>query len=124
MNRSNLVLDFSERSHSVVFLDLKVTVTPTRAIHTDLYDKPLNLHAYLPPHSAHPPGILRGLVKDMLYRFKTLCSDPVDQCRHIQNFYNHLWLCGYHPTGLCPIFAKGLRLLYPAPLTMNPPQPA
>lgn len=126
MNRSNLVWDFSERARSVVFLDLTITVTPTGAIHTDLYDKPLNLHAYLPPHSAHPPGILRGLVKGMLYRFKTLCSDPVDQRCHTQNLYNHLRLRGYHPNGLRPIFAEGLSALYPdtAPLTMHPPQPA
>ena len=123
MNHSALVWDFSERSRSVTFLDLNITIQANGRVTTDLYEKPLNLHAYLPPHSAHPPGVLRGLVKGMLYRCKVLCSHPEDQRRHIYNFYRRLLARGYHPNGLLPLFNEALRSYYPPPPGVIQPLP-
>ena len=111
---SDLVWDFTDRSSSTVFLDLNITVTSTGSIVTSLYEKPLNLHSYLPPHSAHPPRVLRGLVKGMLYRFKTLNTTREDLRRHINQFYRHLLHRGYTSTGLLPLFNEALATLYPA----------
>ena len=125
---SALVWDFSERASTATFLDLTITVLPTGRISTDLYEKPLNLHAYLPPHSAHPPGVLKGLVKGMIYRFMTLCSHPSDQRRHINQFLNHLLIRGYKRAGLVPIFNEALTAysnlpLEPAAQPLQPPRP-
>mmetsp|Transcript_52022 Transcript_52022/g.156125 ORF Transcript_52022/g.156125 Transcript_52022/m.156125 type:complete len:88 (+) Transcript_52022:35-298(+) len=44
-------------------------------IFTNLYEKALNLHLYIPPHSSHPPGVLSGLVLENSHRIYTLFSD-------------------------------------------------
>lgn len=119
---SALVWDFSERATTATFLDLTITVQPTGRISTDLYEKPLNLHAYLPPHSAHPPGVLKGLVKGMIYRFMTLCSNQNDQRRHVNQFLNHLLVRGYNRQGLVPIFNQALRDYAGTPADPVPPQ--
>jgi hypothetical protein len=49
--------EVSQRSNTAIFLDLQLTIKNGRVAYT-LYEKPLNLHMYLPPHSAHPPGVL------------------------------------------------------------------
>ena len=97
------------------FLDLTISISPTGQISTDLYEKPLNLHAYLPPHSAHPPGVLKGLVKGMLWRFKELCSKRADQRRHINEFFRQLLVRGYDRPGLTPLFNEALRSMYAPP---------
>jgi hypothetical protein len=52
-----LVWDVSDRASTVNFLDMTITLLPSSRIKTRLYEKPLNLHLYLSPHSAHPPGL-------------------------------------------------------------------
>ena len=124
MNQSALVWDFSERSRSADFLDLTITFSPeTGQVSTDLYEKPLNLHAYLPPHSAHPPGVLKGLVKGMLFRFKTLCTKRSDQQRHINTFYQYLLVRGYKPNGLAPLFNECIISIYAPPPDAIQPLP-
>jgi hypothetical protein len=45
----------SERMNSVTFLDLTIKIDATsREIHTKTYQKPKNLHLYIPATSAHP----------------------------------------------------------------------
>jgi hypothetical protein len=45
-------------------MDLTLQITP-RGIETHLFEKLLNLYLYIPPHSAHMPDILQGLVIGM-----------------------------------------------------------
>ena len=52
--------------------------------------KSLNLYLYIPPHSAHPPGVLTGLVLGNAHRIYTLCSDPNEVRRHLHNLYHRL----------------------------------
>jgi hypothetical protein len=45
----------SERLTSVTFLDITITIdTASREIHTKTYQKPKNLHMYIPATSARP----------------------------------------------------------------------
>jgi hypothetical protein len=46
--------EFTPRSSTVDFMDLTLRIRDNR-IHTTLFEKALNLHLYIPPHSAHPP---------------------------------------------------------------------
>ena len=64
--------------------DLLVSPTPVFSFlatySLSLREREMNLYLYIPPHSAHPPGVLLGLVFGMVFRIHTttLCSDPLD----------------------------------------------
>ena len=68
-------------------MDLTISIHKGK-ITTSLFEKPLNLHLYIPPHSAHPPGLLPGIVHSTLFRIFTLCSDPNDQILRTKVFLN------------------------------------
>ena len=51
---------------TVNFMDLTITSKDNK-IHTTLFEKHQNLHLYIPPGSAHPPGLINGIIKDMIY---------------------------------------------------------
>jgi hypothetical protein len=47
---------------SLQILDLTVSINSNRCLEFKTYRKPMNLHLYLPPNSAHPPDTIRSLV--------------------------------------------------------------
>ena len=57
-----LTWEFSERAKTVDFMDMTISINDSNKIETTLFEKRLNLHLYIPPHSAHPPGLLPGIV--------------------------------------------------------------
>jgi hypothetical protein len=65
--------EFTPLTKEADFLDLVLRITP-RGIETRLFKKLLNLYLYIPPHSAHAPGILQGLVIGMTERIFRLTS--------------------------------------------------
>ena len=66
--------EFNAPTNKVDFMDLTISITNGQ-ISTSLFEKELNLHLYIPPHSAHPPGLLPGIVHSTLFRIFALCSD-------------------------------------------------
>ena len=70
-----------ERSKTVDFMDMTITINNSNTIETTLFEKRLNLHLYIPPHSAHPPGLLPGIVYSTLFRIFTLCSCEIDKLK-------------------------------------------
>ena len=65
---------FSPRCTKVDFLDITVSIKDN-VLTTTLFEKALNLYLYISPQSAHPPGVLTGLVIGNCHRIHTLCSD-------------------------------------------------
>jgi hypothetical protein len=63
--------EFSERSTTVNFLDLTISIK-NGYIQTKIYEKPENLYLYLPATSAHR---FRGLIHGTVYRTIRLTSD-------------------------------------------------
>jgi hypothetical protein len=60
----------SELTNSVAFLDLEISIDPdSRRLTTRTYQKPMNLFLYIPPTSAHAPGMLKSIVYGNLQRF-------------------------------------------------------
>ena len=83
-----LTWEFSEQSRTVDFMDMTITLNNSNMIDTTLFEKRLNLHLYIPPHSAHPPGLLPGIVYCTLFRIFTLCSCETDKIQRTNVFSN------------------------------------
>lgn len=64
--------------NEIVFMDLHIKVMPNGRIHTTTFQKELNLYLYIPPGSAHPRSMLRGLVFGRLRAYKLHNSDLSD----------------------------------------------
>ena len=105
-----LVWDFSPRAQQVHFLDLWLTITP-QGVQTRIYEKGLNLYLYIPPHSAHAPGVAQSLVFGMVRRIFTLttgCSDRLQSCRDL---FIRLVARGYDSSTLKGLFRQALSKL-------------
>ena len=98
----------TEPTDTVIFLDVSVTLHQGR-LSNRLYEKALNLYLYLPPSSAHPPGVLAGLITGMILRILRLNSDPTHRQEYIQSFYNRLIARGYKKNNILPLFEKSIR---------------
>ena len=59
---------------SVIFLDLHICLNGS-TFSTTIYEKKLNLHLYIPPHSYHSPGVLKGVVFGSVHRALNLNTD-------------------------------------------------
>ena len=82
-------------TENVIFLDLNIAIQPNGSVKTKTYVKPMNLHLYIPAHSAHPPGLLKSLVHGQLQRFWTQCTNVTDFTDITNDFYGHLLKRGY-----------------------------
>ena len=67
INDSGLKWTFTTLSNEVEFMDLTITFEEG-AFLTNLYENPLALHLYIPPHSCHPLGCFSGLVTGMVLK--------------------------------------------------------
>ena len=88
-------------------MDMRISIESGK-YETFLYEKPLALHLYLPPHSAHPPGVITGLVMGNVLRIYQLCSREQDIEQELVSFYGHLRNRGYQDSTLSPLFDKAI----------------
>ena len=88
-------------------MDLIITIKFGH-ISTTLFEKPLNLHLYIPPHSAHLPGLLPGIVYSTLFRIFTLCSDHDNRILHTRVFFKRLQSRGYKSDQIKSLFYKAI----------------
>jgi hypothetical protein len=90
-------------SHSVNFLDLTLTISNGQII-SKTYVKPHNLHLYLPPTSAHAPGVLKSLIFGNLQRYWKQNTHTSDFSKIASDFYQHLLARGHNPATVSKIF--------------------
>ena len=83
-----LTWEFSERAKTIDFMDMTISINKSNNIETTLFEKRLNLHLNIPPHSTHLPGLLPGIVYGTLFRIFTLCSDNKDKLQRTKVFLN------------------------------------
>ena len=76
---------------------------------TNLYEKPLALHLYIPPHSCHPLGCFSGLLTGMVLRVYRLCSHKKDIDLWLSSFYGYLLDRGYPHNIIKPLFLKAVE---------------
>mmetsp|Transcript_13423 Transcript_13423/g.32329 ORF Transcript_13423/g.32329 Transcript_13423/m.32329 type:complete len:711 (-) Transcript_13423:1443-3575(-) len=107
-NYCSLNWEFSALSKTINFLDLTLTVEPFH-INTKIYEKPLNLHLYIPPNSAHTPSVRTGLVTGGVFRILKLTSTNSDKKKALSKFHSYLFARGYKLKFLEFAFEKALR---------------
>jgi len=107
VNAGGLGWTFSHRSKKVVFMDLTIEIVDGK-FETSLYEKPLALHLYIPPHSSHPPGVTTGLVMGNVLRIYSLCSRRSDIDDELCKFFSHMLDRGYQSDDLIPLFDKAI----------------
>ena len=99
-------------------MDMTITINNSNMIETTLFEKRLDLHLYIPPHSAHPPGLLPGIVYSTLFRIFTLCSCETDKLQRTKLFFKRLIACGYKGNEIRGLFHKAITCVksYNGPL--------
>jgi hypothetical protein len=93
-HKNRLEWTSSGLSRSITFLDLNLTIY-NGSIQRRTYEKPLNLHLYIPFVSAHVPSVLKSLVHGQLLRFWQQNSRREDYVHFASSFYGHLLQRGY-----------------------------
>ena len=101
---------FEPANPNINFLDLTIFRDESDSLITKTFEKPLNLHLYIPSHSAHPPGVLHGMIFGNLWRFKNQNSRRSDYLAVAKRFYSHLLARGYSEDKIKPIFLKAARI--------------
>ena len=104
MKFGTLDWEVDQPSVSVNFLDLHLYIADDNRVHTKLHEKVLNLYLYIPPHSCHPPGVLKGLIFGAFHRVFTLTSQSEERKRVLSNLLRRLCRCGYRRDKLLPLF--------------------
>ncbi|KAL7523901.1 hypothetical protein ACHAWF_000737 [Thalassiosira exigua] len=110
-----LTWEFSELSKSVDFLDLTLTIDHNE-ISAKTYQKSMNLYQYIPPTSAHPPSMMKGVIYILMRTYfvqNTKRSDYLDMAQKL--FDRHV------ARGWIRIEMKKLILAADARLQAQPP---
>ena len=102
-----LTWDFVGPSKQIDFMDLTISIQNGNVSFT-MYEKKLNLYLYIPPTSAHPPGVITGLVFGNVLRIFQLCSEEQDIADRLCTFFRRLRACNYSSQALLPLFNKAI----------------
>ncbi len=90
------------------FMDLTISIINDK-ITTTIYEKKQNLYLYIPPHSAHPPGIINGLIYGHILCLHCLCSHKQDLQKKTKDLFNCLTQRGHSASKLLPVFHRAHR---------------
>jgi hypothetical protein len=88
-------LTWTDKSTQCNFLDITIEITNKNLIHTNVYQKPLNMYAYLPFHSYHTNSHKKGFIKGEAIRYSRICSRKRDFDYIIKLFIIRLQRRGY-----------------------------
>ena len=96
VNNGGLTWEFTELSQEINFMDMTINISGDR-IETNLSEKPLALHLYIPPQSCHPPNGFGSLVNGMTLRIYYFCSRDTDIDFWLKKLYGYLRDRGFQP---------------------------
>ena len=102
-------------SKTTDFLDLTILIENNGAISTKTFIKPMCLHLYIPPASAHPKGVLKSLIFGNIRRYWNQCTYERDFLHVTKAFYGHLLNRGYSRQVLDDVFDEVTSKLKPRP---------
>ena len=75
-------------------LDFTIKINEKNFTH-ETYEKPLNLHNYLPTNSSQPPDTFKSLVVGFIRRYKLMNCETKDFINQMAQFANRLNKKGY-----------------------------
>jgi hypothetical protein len=101
----------SELSNEVTFLDLTISINSEQRIETRTYQKPMNLFLYIPPCSAHPPGVLKSTIFGNLRRFWLQNTTTKDYQDATRAFAQQLVARGHNHASIKPLFLEAAQKL-------------
>ena len=110
MSFGSLQWEATQPNKTVNFLDLTITAN-SGIISTKTFIKPMNLHLYIPPQSAHPKGVLKSLIFGTLQRYWQQNSASSVFMSTTRDFFNHLLHRGYHRNDLEPLFTAAAQTI-------------
>jgi hypothetical protein len=112
----------SDLSTEAIFLDLRIKIGPLQHIETVTYQKPMNLFLYIPPSSAHPPGVLKSTIYGNLRRFWLQNSKLTDYIKVTQRFASHLIARGHNSSNISKLFLEAAEKIDKGQCNGNHPQ--
>ena len=92
----------------VAFMDMSLSIENDR-VESTLYEKKLALYLYIPPNSAHPPGVTAGLVMGNVLRIMQLCTKKQDIQSRLDDFLGRMLNRGHQLSTLLPLFDKAVN---------------
>jgi hypothetical protein len=112
----------SPLANTAIFLDLEIKLTADQRIETKTYQKPQNLFLYIPPASAHAPGVIKSTVFGNLQRFWNQNSNISDYQTVTKEFAKHLELRGHDREQIRKLFAEAAAMIDRKRTTSSIPQ--
>ena len=108
-NACKLEWTYVERTSSVNFLDLTITIEPNGSLSTKTFQKSMNLFLYIPPHSAHPPGLMKSLVFGLLQTYFRQNSNYSDFLKMTTLLFQRLINRGHLHNNLVELFTSAIE---------------
>jgi len=93
------------------FLDLTISINANSTVNTKTYQKPTSLHLYIPPTSAHPPGIIKSIVYGNLRRYWLQNTNVLDFIEIAKQFADRLSARGYDRNTITNLFLAAAKRL-------------
>ena len=107
VNGGGLEWEFSDRCSQIDFMDLTIEIVGLK-IETNLYEKPMALHLYIPPKACHPASCIRSLVSGMVLRIYRLCSRDADIKHWLCQFCHYLLDRGHQQERIFPMLDQAI----------------
>ena len=102
------ILPSGRAQKSADFFDLAASFKSSGALETKLFAKELDLCLCAPPHLAHPPGALRGLITGVTKRICRLAADAADQRSSVIDPLHRPLMRGHQAPDTLPMFKAAL----------------
>ena len=91
--------EINEPTLSLDYLDINITIN-NNSIVTRTFRKAMNLYQFLPPHSAHPPNTLKGMIYSLMKTYSYQNSHQRDYEGEVIFLFNHLIARGWPKNSL------------------------
>ena len=99
-------------TNEIIFMDLKITINPfSNRLTYETYQKSMNLYLYIPPNSAHPQGLLRGLIFGRMRAYWHQNTEKKNFVRMAKLLAQRLIARGYSKQVLTPLFIEATERL-------------